>query len=59
MDLVISGLNLEVCLVYLDDFIVFSNDVQSHLVRFRAVFSRLRGAKLKLKPSKRKLFDVE
>ena len=32
MDLVMSGLNLEVCLVYLDDIIVFSVDVPSHLV---------------------------
>ena len=48
MDLVMSGLNLEVCLVYLDDIIVFSADVPSHLVRLRAVFSRLRAAGLKL-----------
>ena len=32
MDMVMSGLNLEVCLVYLDDIIVFSVDVPSHLV---------------------------
>ena len=50
-----SGLNLEVCLVYLDDIIVLSADVPSHLVRLRAVFSRLREAGLKLKPSKCKL----
>ena len=56
MNLVMSGLNLEVCLVYLDDIIVFSVDVPSHLVRLSAVFSRLRAAGLKLKPSKCKLF---
>ena len=56
MDLVMSGLNLEVCLVYLDDVIVFSADVPSHLVRMRAVFPRLRAAGLKLKLSKCKLF---
>ena len=56
MDLVMSGLNLEVCLVYLDDIIVFSADVPGHLVRLRAVYARLRAAGLKLKPSKCKLF---
>ena len=56
MDLVMSGLNLKVCLVYLADIIVFSADVPSHLVRLRAVFSRLRAAGLKFKPSKCKLF---
>ena len=56
MDLVMSGLNSEEFLVYLDDIIVFSADVPSHLVRMRAVFSRLRAAGLKLKPSKCKLF---
>ena len=56
MDLVMSGLNLEECLVYFDDIIVFSADVQSHLVRLRAVFSRLRAAGLKLKQSKCTLF---
>ena len=52
IDLVMSGLNLEVCLVYLNDIIVFSVDVPNHLVRLRAVFSRLRAGGLKLKPSK-------
>ena len=55
-DLVMSGLNLEVCLVYLVDIIVFSAVVSSHLVRLRAVFSRLHAAGLKVKPSKFKLF---
>ena len=56
MDLVMSGLNLKVFLVYLDDIVVFSADVSSHLLRLRAVFSRLLAAGLKLKPSKCKLF---
>ena len=56
IDLVMSGLNVEVCLVYQDDIIVFSSDVPSHLVQLRAVFSRLRAAGLKHKPSKCKVF---
>ena len=58
MDVVMSGLNLEVCLVYLDDIIVYSADVETHLDRLRAVFERLQAAGLKLKPSKCRLFQI-
>ena len=37
MDLDMAGLNLEICLVYLDDIIVFSSGVDEHLDRLRAV----------------------
>ena len=57
MDLVMSGLNLDICLVYLDDIIVFAADVSSHLNRLRPVFGRLQAAGLKLKPSKYRLFQ--
>ena len=57
MDVVMSGLNLEVCLVYLDDIIVFSRDVDTHLDRLRAVFERMQAAGLKLKLSKCRLFQ--
>ena len=56
MDLFMSGLNLKVCLVYLDDIIVLSSVVPSHLVRLRAVFSRLRADVLKIKLSKCKMY---
>ena len=52
-----SGLNLEVCLAYLDDIIGYSRDVDTHLDRLRAVFERLPAAGLKLKPSKCRLFQ--
>jgi hypothetical protein len=52
MDLVMAGLNNEVCLVYLDDIIVFSREFDEHQRRLQAFFERLRWAKLKLKPSK-------
>ena len=48
MDVVRSGLNLEVCFVYLDDIIVYSRDVDTHLDRLKAVFERLQAAGLKL-----------
>ncbi len=52
MDLVLSGINFETCLVYLDDVIIFGNNEEQHLERLRQVFQRLRDANLKLKPSK-------
>jgi len=52
MDTVLSGLNYEICLAYLDDIIVFSNDLETHLQRLERLFVRLREANLKLKPSK-------
>lgn len=52
MDLVLTGLNLETCLVYLDDIIVFSSTPEEHLQRLRQVLERIQSCGLKLKPSK-------
>jgi hypothetical protein len=52
MDAVLNGLAYQVCLAYLDDVIIFSRDLESHLVRMREVLLRLAAAGLKLKPSK-------
>jgi hypothetical protein len=52
MDMVTSGLNFEVCLVYLDDIIIFSRTVEQHIESLRLVLERLRSAGLKLKPAK-------
>ena len=57
MDLMTSGLMLEIYLVYLDDIIVFSKELSDHLHRLRKVFERLRVAKLKLKPTNCKLLQ--
>jgi len=56
MDIVMSGLHLDVCLVYLDDIILFSRTVEEHLERLVIVLNRLRSAGLKLKPEKCSLF---
>ena len=53
MDIVMTGLNFETCLMYLDDIIVFSERLDDHLRRLKQLFQRLRQANLKLKRSKR------
>ena len=52
MDLLMAGVAYKICLVYLDDIIVFSRDLKQHLERCKIVFRRLREAGLKLKVSK-------
>ena len=52
MDVVMSGLHLDVCLVYLDDIVVFSKTTEEHLERLVRILGRLQSAGLKLKPEK-------
>ena len=52
LDLASGYWQVEVCLVYLDDIIIFSQTIKEHLERLRDVFSHLRAAGLKVKPSK-------
>ena len=52
MDVVMSGLHMDVCLVYLDDIICFSSTVEEHLERLVRILGRLRTAGLKIKPEK-------
>ncbi len=52
MDLVLAGLKMSQCLVYIDDVIVVGRTFDEHLCNLREVFGRVRGAGLKLKPSK-------
>jgi hypothetical protein len=59
MDLVLSGLTFEACLVYLDDIICFSRTFEEHLMRLRAIFDRLKQATLKVKARKCELFRPE
>jgi len=59
MDLALSGLNYNMCLVYLDDIIVHSSSVEEHIERLGLLFERLRAANLKLKPSKCSLLRTE
>lgn len=52
MELVLRGLHWSICLIYLDDIIIYSADFSQHLQHLREVFQRFRTAGLKLKPSK-------
>jgi predicted aspartyl protease len=56
MDVIMSGLNFDICLVYLDDIVLFSSTVEEHFSRLKLLLVRLRDANLKLKPSKCELF---
>jgi len=57
MDLALSGLSYQSCLVYLDDVIVFGHSFDEAMNRLEEVFGRLQMARLKLKPSKCSLFQ--
>ena len=59
MDLVLAGLQMEHCLVYLGDVIVIGRSFAEHLQNLQAVFQRLRQAGLKLKPRKCTFFQQE
>ena len=41
MDNCLGELNMNWCIVYLDDFIIFSQDATSHIERFEAAFQKL------------------
>lgn len=55
----LGDLNLNWCIVYLDDVIVFSATPEEHLKRLEGVFEKLSAAGLKLKPSKCTFFQSE
>ena len=59
MERCLSGLNLKICLVYLDDVIVFARTFEEILERLEAVLKRLGKLVLKLRPSKCKLFQTK
>ncbi|XP_026743752.1 uncharacterized protein LOC113505319 [Trichoplusia ni] len=52
MNNVLTGLQGERCFVYLDDIVVYSHDLNSHIQNLTAVFQKLRSFNLKLQPDK-------
>jgi len=57
MELVMSGLTYDICLVYLDDILVFSKTFEEHCDWLSTIFDRLERYTLKLKPTKCHLFQ--
>ena len=56
METCLGDLNLNLCIIYLDDIAILSKDQASHILRLEALFKMLEHTGLKLKPSKCKLF---
>jgi len=52
VDIVLSGMGLDVCLAYLDDVCSHSVTLEQHLERLEVLFQKLKAVNLKLKPSK-------
>ncbi len=52
MEVVLSGLNWKICLIYLDNVIVYGGNFYNSLDRLKTVWQWIREASLKLKPSK-------
>jgi hypothetical protein len=49
MDFMMRDLQHEICLIYLDDITVYSNDVPMHFRRLKMIFESLTHASLRLK----------
>ena len=52
MDIILSGLKPEKCLVYLDDTIIVGRTFEEHLMNLEEVLQRFEASKLKLNPDK-------
>lgn len=52
MELIFRGLQWKTLLIYLDDIIIYSSNLDEHFDKLSEVLGRLRDAGLKLKPSK-------
>ena len=59
MEIVLSGLNWQICLIYLDDVIVIGRTFDDMISNLDQVLQRLKDAGLKLKPRKCQLFAQE
>ena len=59
MEKVLAGLTWQICLVYLDDVIVYSKTVSEHIDRLEAIMQKFISAGLTLKPKKCNLFRTQ
>ena len=54
----LGNLQLQNCIIYLDDIIIFFKMLEEHLDRLRSIFEQLMEAGLKLKPSKFRVCSI-
>ena len=59
MEVVLSGLARDGCMVYLDDILVFGRALKEHNDKLAKVFQRFRSAGLTLKPKKCEFVQTE
>ncbi|CAC5390493.1 Retrovirus-related Pol polyprotein from transposon 17.6 [Mytilus coruscus] len=59
MELVLNGLQWQICLIYLDDIFVFGKNFEEHMDRLDIILNRISKAGLKLKPEKCDLLQSE
>lgn len=59
MDDVLSDLQGKICLVYMDDIIIFSANLEEHVKNLKLLFKRLREAKLKIQLDKSEFLRKE
>lgn len=59
MELIFRGMQWKHLLIYLDDIIIFSQDMEDHFKQLNEVLQRLHSAGLKLKPTKCELLQSE
>ena len=52
IQLVLGGLQWQICMAYLDNVIIYSKSFSQHLQNLRSVFDRFRSEGLKQKPKK-------
>jgi len=56
MERILQGLVIKICLVYLDDVIVFGKTFEDMVENFKQILFRFREANLKINPKKYNLF---
>ncbi|TLY44982.1 MAG: RNA-directed DNA polymerase, partial [Gammaproteobacteria bacterium] len=59
MNEILQNLIGKICLVYLDDIIIFGNTEQEHLKNIETVFEYLKNANLKIQLDKSEFFKTE
>ena len=57
MELALQGLQWVICLIYIDDIVVFGRTFEEHISRVEEVLKRIQAAGLKLKADKSNMFQ--